>query len=139
MDKIKQPAPPAGEPKKPYCTPVLSSYGDVRQLTRGGNGTGNDAGGAGPMTKVCWIAEALYGYDAPRVFLVRAWLAQCFERGDWWSIVIVPLYRRFGKRVASGIRAYPILERLFRPAFDCAVRHAFRAHSAEFVVRSNLA
>ena len=138
MDKVKQSTSPIRIPKKPYRTPVLSLYGDVRQLTRGGNGTGVDAG-VGPMTMVCWIAEALYGYDAPRVFLVRAWLAQCFERGDWWSIVIVPLYRRFGKRVASGIRAYPILERLFRPAFDCAVRHAFRAHSAEFVVRSNLA
>lgn len=37
------------QPKKPYRTPKLSSYGDVSQITRGGGGTKSDAGG--PLTK----------------------------------------------------------------------------------------
>lgn len=126
MDKIKDPTPPPAKPKKAYRAPVLSEYGDVRQLTSGGGGVLTDGGGG--MTKMaCWIAEALYGYDAPRVFLVRGWLTQSYERRIWWALAIVPLYLQFGERVAAGIRAFPGLGHLFRPVFDRAVLQAFRA------------
>ena len=78
MDKIKDLPPPPANPKKAYRAPVLSEYGDVTQLTSGGGGANADAGGG--MTKMCWIAEALYGCDTPRVFLVRGCLTQCYDR-----------------------------------------------------------
>ena len=137
MAKIKDPTPPPAKPKKTYRAPVLSEYGDVRQLTSGGGGTNTDAGGG--MTKMaCWIAEALYGYDTPRVLLVRGWLTQCYERRIWWALAIVPLYRQVGERVAAAIRVFPGLGRLFRPVFDRAVLQAFRAYYSKTVLRSTI-
>jgi hypothetical protein len=41
----------AGAPKKPYATPDLKVYGDIRQITQAiGNGGMGD-GGANPMHK----------------------------------------------------------------------------------------
>jgi hypothetical protein len=135
MDKIKDPTSPPQKPKKPYRAPVLSEYGDVRQLTSGGGGANSDAGGA--MTKKCWIAEALYGYDTPRVLLVRGWLTECYDQRIWWALAIVPLYVKFGERVAAAIRVFPGLGHLFRPVFDRAVLQSFRAYGSKAVLRSN--
>ncbi len=136
MDKIKDPIPPPAKPKKTYRAPVLSEYGDVRQLTSGAGGGKRDAGGG--MSRMCWIAEALYGYDTPRVLLVRGWLTRCYDRRIWWALAIVPLYVRFGERVAAAIRVFPGLRRLFRPAFDRAVLQGFRAYGSKVVLRSNI-
>lgn len=38
--------------KKVYHTPKLEKVGNVRELTRGGLGTGEDPGGAGTYTPV---------------------------------------------------------------------------------------
>lgn len=92
---------------------------------------------AAAATMMCWIAEALYGCDTPRVFLVRTWLTQCHDRRAWWALAIVPLYRQFGERVAAAIRVSPGLGRLFRPAFDGAVLQAFRVYGSKAVLRSS--
>ena len=135
MNKIKVVRAQSGTPKKVYRTPVLSSYGDVRTLTKK---TGVLADGF-MSTKSCWIAEALYGLDAPRVVLVRAWLAQCYDQRVWWAVVLVPLYRRFGERTAAAIQVFPFLRRLFRPIFDRAVLHAYRAYAEMAVIHGGRA
>lgn len=140
MNTIKKAAPlsSASPSRKVYKSPVLSQYGDVRRLTGGGNGTGTEAG-AGPKTMTCWIAESLYGVDTPRVLLVRAWLARSLDRRDWWALVVVPFYSRFGQRVAAVIQVFPSMKRIFRPVFDRAVRRAFHEYSARAVARRDFA
>jgi len=39
------------QPKKPYHSPRLIVYGNLQSITRGGNRTGNEAGGTGLKTK----------------------------------------------------------------------------------------
>ena len=119
---------PERSAKKAYCPPELSSYGAVTQITRGGGGTTGD-GGSTHTKLACWIAEALYGVDAPRTLLIRAWLTHCYNRQQTWALVVVPLYRRFGERVAAGVRSHAVLQRLFRPLFDRAVVCAHRDYA----------
>ena len=139
-DSASKKVPKAGpKPRKPYSAPVFSKYGDVRRLTGGGGGPGADGGGGGAMTMVCWIAEALYGVDTPRVVLVRAWLARCFKRRDGWALFIVPLYVRFGQRVAAHVRTIPAMKWIFRPVFDRAVRRAYREYSTQAIARRDFA
>lgn len=115
--------------KKKYQTPRLKFYGNVVQLTRGGGGNGADGTGH-PHTKQCWIAETLYGVDAPRTLIMRAWLTECYERREPWSLVVVPLYRRFGQSIAACLRSYPVFKGLFRPLFDLGVRRAHQDRAA---------
>ena len=117
--------------KKKYENPRLVCYGTVAKLTQGGGNGANDTGGH--HTKHCWIAEALYGVDAPRTQLIRAWLTECFERREPWSLAVVPLYSRFGQRIAAFLRSYPVFQGLFRPLFDLGVRRAHRDRSAALV------
>jgi len=111
--------------KKKYEGPQLVCYGTVTKLTRGGGGHGADGSGH-PHTKACWIAEVIYGVDAPRTQLIRAWLTECYDRREPWSLVVVPLYRRFGQRVAAFLRSWPVFKNVFRPLFDLGVRRAHR-------------
>lgn len=116
-------------PRKPYRRPELSFHGDVSQVTRGAMSNKNgDAGGA--ATKMCWIAEELYGVAAPRTLLVRAWLDDAYDHRIGWALVAVPLYRGFGVLVARGVRSSTLLERVFRRLFDHAVRCAHRKYAA---------
>lgn len=50
-------------PRKPYAKPQLICYGHVTDIVRGGGGNMCDA--TGNNTHSCWIAEVLYGVDAP--------------------------------------------------------------------------
>lgn len=119
----------SGSPRKPYRKPELSFYGDVSQLTRGDiSNMSSDAGGA--ATRMCWIADELYGVAAPRTVLVRAWLNDVYDRRTGWALVAVPLYRRFGVRVARRLRSSILLESILRPLFDHAVRRAHRRYAA---------
>jgi len=126
MDTRDKKVPQSGTPpKKAYRPPVLSQYGDVKRLTGGMMGSGAD-GGTVTNSKACWIAEALYGVDTPRVALVRGWLVGCYDRREGWALLVVPLYRHAGQRVAAALRMFPVLQRIFRPLFDRAARRAFR-------------
>jgi len=129
MEKlVSLPSPGSEAGKKKYLSPELVSYGNVAQLTRGGGGTLGD--GHSTHTRACWIAEALYGVDAPRTQLVRAWLTECYERREPWSLIVVPLYRQFGQRIAAFLRSWPVFKNVFRPLFDLGVRQAHRDRAA---------
>ncbi len=121
--------------KKTYRQPELTSYGDVSRITRGGNGASNDTGGSGTHTMVCWVAEVLYGIDAPRTHLVRAWLTDCYEQRVRWALFVVPIYRRFGRNVAELVRSHRIVQRLLRPVFDHAVTCAHRDFASRIADR----
>jgi hypothetical protein len=111
--------------KQKYQSPQLVCYGTITKLTKGTGIHGND--GAGSLTKnPCWIAEVIYGVDAPRTQLVRAWLNDCYEQRVPWSLVVVPLYCRFGQRTARLLHSIPVFKNLFRPLFDLGVRRAHR-------------
>jgi len=140
MDKRDKKAPQSGSTvKKPYRAPVLSQYGDVKRLTGGMMGGSGDMIGPVGDSRVCWIAEALYGVDAPRVALVRGWLARCYGRREGWALFAVPLYRHAGQRVAAALRAFPGLQRIFRPLFDRAVRRAYQEYAVQAVAQRDSA
>jgi hypothetical protein len=82
---------------------------------------------------MCWIAEVIYGVHDPRTQLVRAWLSECYERREPWSLVVVPLYRHFGQRIAVFLRNFPAFKSVFRPLFDLGVRCAQRERAAVLV------
>lgn len=114
--------------KKKYENPRLVCYGTVTKLTKGGGHGHGDTGGN--HTKTCWIAEVLYGVDAPRTQLIRVWLTECYERREPWSLIVVPLYSRFGERIAAFLRSYPAFKGLFRPVFDLGITMAHRDRTA---------
>ncbi len=121
-------------PKKNYSAPRLTCYGEVTQVTRGQGGNGLDGGKLGKSRPACWIAEVLYGFDAPRTRLVRAWLAESYKRRDPLARVVVPLYSRLGVAVARMMRRYPVLQPVFRPLFDRAVKRAHREYAERAVL-----
>ena|SRR5438270_103637 len=118
--------------KKVYSTPQLANYGNVTQVTRGGSKGVSD--GMSGSSKPCWIAEVLYGVDAPRTRLVRAWLIDSYERHDPIVCIALPLYSRFGMAVAGLLQKHPILKPLFRLLFDRAVKSAHKIYAGRAVL-----
>ena len=84
----------------------------------------------------CWNGEALHGVDAPRTHLVRAWLNDCFDHRVGCALVVMPLYRRFGRRVARFARSNAPLRRVLRPFFDRVVGCA-RAQYAVYLAAAS--
>jgi hypothetical protein len=99
------------------------SYGHVKDIVQGGGGSQNDPGTHNASKAPCWIAEALYGVDAPRTLLVRAWLAEAYDRKCRGSFLI-GLYARYGRTIAALIRSGRVPGRLFVPLFDYLVVRA---------------
>jgi hypothetical protein len=129
---------PGLDRKKEYQSPQLVCYGDVALVTRGGKATMADAHGAGTSSMPCWVAEVLYGVGAPRTQLVRTCLMECYERRMRWALIVVPLYRCLGKRVAAAARRYSIVADALRPLFDFAVRRSLR-HCAAMLLAETAA
>jgi hypothetical protein len=117
-----------GAGAKVYRRPELTSYGSVAQLIRGQASThnGDFNGGA---TKMCWIAEALYGVDTPRTLLVRAWLTAHYERGSGWARIVVPIYRRWGRVIGRAVGSNATIRCASGRLFDAAVRQAHREYA----------
>jgi hypothetical protein len=116
--------------KKDYQRPQLVCYGEVALVTRGGKGAMTDANTGGGMTMHCWVAEVLYGVHAPRTQLVRSWLTECYEQRELWALIVVPLYRRLGRRAAAAAQRYSFVAGVLRPLFDSAVRRSLRHYAA---------
>ena len=112
----------AAEPKKPYSAPRLVKYGDLRQLTRGGTGRRRDGTG---RTRICWIAEVLYGADDPRTHLLRMWLVDVYSKTAIGSIVVA-LYKLFGRELSALVRRSSLLRQMLRPVFDAGLVRAHR-------------
>lgn len=87
-------------------------------------GSAMQGAGAG-FAHTCWIAEALYGVTDPRTHLLRSWLNDEFQK-TWFGRQVMKLYRRFGERVARGIRRFKPLGWIFRPFFELALMKAYR-------------
>jgi hypothetical protein len=129
-------------PLKPYAPPRLVSYGSVKDIVQGGGGTKSDGPGH-PSTKSCWVAEALYGVDAPRTTLLRAWVTrQHIEKGRWR--LFAALYSRHGRAAADAIHLGRVPRHWVRPFFDFLVDTAFdesaraikaSGHSAKYEVQ----
>lgn len=111
----------AAEPKEPYSAPRLVKYGDLRQLTRGGRGRRRDAIG---RTRICWIAEVLYGADDPRTHILRIWLMDVYSRTALGSIVVAA-YGRIGRQLSTLARRSSLLRGILRPLFEAGL---VRAH-----------
>lgn len=79
--------------------------------------------GAGALAKVCWIAEAIYGVDDPRTWLLRAWLNGPFME-TLAGAVAMAVYRAVGRPVAWLTRRSRILRAALRPLFESALRRA---------------
>ena len=73
-------------------------------------------GGGAIMGAACWIAEAIYGVDAPETHALRAYV-NIYLPTKWWGRPIVAFYRRFGQRIAKS----RLLCRLLKPLFDAAL------------------
>ena len=108
---------------KPYAPPRLVCYGSVKDIVQGGGGAGLDAAG-GAHTKVCWVAEALYGVYDPRTTLLRAWVTrQHVEKGRWR--LFAALYSRYGRAAADLIYRGRLPQQWVRPFFDVLLDKAF--------------
>lgn len=106
--------------RKPYSPPKLVSYGHVKDIVQGDVGGMADGG----TTRMCRVAEALYGVSDPRTLLLRGWLAAVrAEKRRGWPLV--ELYKRIGPTVADLIRAGRLPRRAFLPLFDFLADQAF--------------
>jgi hypothetical protein len=105
--------------RKPYTKPTLTTYGHVKDIVKMPKGS-TKADTPSGVTKSCWIAEVLYGIEAPRTLLVRGWLAEAYDqRRGWWFLI--GLYTTFGQTLADLIRRGCIPAQLFVPLFDYLV------------------
>ncbi len=89
-------------------------------------GKGSKGGLPSGDPSICWIAEVIYGHDDYRTQVVRQWLKGDFRRTRLGSIII-PLYQRYGKRVAAVVKRSIILKAFFRPLFDRVFSNAIEA------------
>lgn len=116
----KTPDSKAMDRRKPYTPPKLVSYGHVKDIVQG------DVGGMadGSTTRMCRVAEALYGVSDPRTLLLRGWLAAVrAEKQRGWPLV--ELYKRIGPTVADLIHAGRLPGAAFLPLFDFLADKAF--------------
>lgn len=77
----------------------------------------------GSMAMGCWIAEVIYGIDAPETGVIRWWLNTHFAKQPVGRVVMA-LYRRYGQQVASYIQQWPWLRYVLRPVFNLALKRA---------------
>ena len=76
-------------------------------------------------TRICWIAEVLYGADDPRTHLLRMWLVDVYSKTAVGSIVVA-LYKLFGRELSTLVRRSSLLRRMLRPVFEAGLVRAHR-------------
>jgi hypothetical protein len=122
MTAIKKTADPAANTRrKPYAPPKLVSYGHVKDVVQGSQGGMSDDPST---TKMCRVAEALYGADDPRTLLLRGWfVAVHAQKRHGWRLVA--MYRRCGPTVAGLLQTARLPRRPFLLLFDFLAGQAF--------------
>ena len=105
--------------KKPYTPPQLVCHGHLKDIVKGLAGSVADSG----TSKVCWVAESLYGADSPRTLLVRAWLMDLCEQHRRGAC-LVGFYRRFGRATARALPRSRLLRLALGALFDRLVIRA---------------
>lgn len=91
-------------------------------------GAAGNVGAAAVKGGGCWIAAAVFDEDfatGVKTGLVRNWLHEEFARRPAGRI-LVPLYLRFGERIAEQLQRYPLLKTPFRWLFNRALVEAKR-------------
>jgi len=106
--------------RKPYTPPKLVSYGHVKDVVQGAVGGMVD----GDTTRMCRVAEALYGVQDPRTLVLRGWFA-AVRSGKEIGWPLVDIYSRIGPPVARLIERGYLPGRAFRPLFDLLAASAF--------------
>lgn len=106
--------------RKPYTPPKLVSYGHVKDVVQGNVGGMVD----GDTTRMCRVAEALYGVQDPRTLVLRGWLA-AVRSGKEIGWPLVDIYTTIGPPVARLIERGYLPGRAFRPLFDLLAATAF--------------
>lgn len=81
---------------------------------------------AAPAAGACWIAEAIYGANAPETSVIRWWLNTRFVKQPMGRVVMT-LYSRYGRWIAQYARRWAWLRRILRPVFDVALRRGLAA------------
>lgn len=109
------PSPGRRSRRKPYRSPRITKYGHVKDIVKGSQQVGNDSGAN--RSKNCWIAEALYGVDAPRTLLVRGWLNEVSSTTWRWRLFSTA-YTLTGRPVARSIRRGLLARAPFLWLFD---------------------
>lgn len=102
-----------------------AGVGGLSALTYGGGTAGAGAGAAGTyggsMAMGCWIAEAIYGTNAPETGVIRWWLNIHFAKQSIGRVVMA-LYRKYGRGIAGYVRRWTWLRQVLRPIFDLALQ-----------------
>lgn len=86
-------------------TGVLDSVGNLAK------------GVSGFQMPTCWVVAATYGWDSPRVPVVRQRLLDWYDK-SLIGKVAVTLYRMFGKSIAWQVLKHPRLKSVCRNIFD---------------------
>jgi len=92
---------------------TLNFFGQLAQAA--GQGAG--------LAAACWIAEAIYGVDDMRTFVLRRYLNGPFCQHLSGRLVMA-LYRAVGRQVAWLARRSALLRGAFRPLFERALINA---------------
>jgi hypothetical protein len=121
MTATKKTADATRKPRKPYTPPRLVSYGHVKDIVQGNDGGMSDTPGT---TRMCRVAEVLYGAADARTLLLRGWFTAVHaERRPGW--LLVEMYRRAGPRAAALLEAGRLPRALFLPLFNRLADKAF--------------
>jgi len=75
------------------------------------------AGSGAEVAAMCWIAEAYWGVDDWRTWMVRRWLTRVYAQTFIGSMVVA-LYRRYGERAAGMFKAHRLVRAVLSPLFD---------------------
>ena len=95
--------------------------------TAAGAGTAGAAGTyGGSMAVGCWIAEAIYGPDAPETGVIRWWLTTHFIKRPVGRFVMA-YYRKYGRQIAGYVQRWSWLKPVLRPLFNLALKHGLAA------------
>lgn len=108
----------------------IASYGPWESAIAAAGAAGGGAA-SGYEQGQCWGAAASFGgWFDPRTRLVRSWINNEF-RHTWLGSWVVPLYARYGQRLARAMRRYKPVMWTFRPLFRLALFAACRERRVE--------
>lgn len=78
---------------------------------QGSGGSGGGGAAASMLTKGCWVAEAIFGIDAPETNMARFYVNELapVEFREW--------YLTYGQELAEKVKVDPVLREILRPLF----------------------
>jgi len=73
--------------------------------------------GGSAITKFCWVASELYGFNSAEMLSIRAWIIS-----TWWMQVFAMFYSKHGQGWAALIRRNKIMRCATKRLFDIFLR-----------------